>query len=100
MRTDTRKRIVRGIIGMLTIVLIAELVIIYQLGWRLQPPQPEVPAELLIQAQEPTALMAAEPVFPTTTPYPVEEEMLSTEPPPLNEFMEPPMLELGILELE
>lgn len=99
-RIDSRKRIVRSIIAVLSVVLIAELVLIYQLDFRLKPAPQEIPAKLLVQAVEPTAVLAAEPAFPIETPYPVEEIVLPAEPPPLNEFTEPPMLELGVLEIE
>lgn len=98
-RTGTFKRIVRGTIAMLALVLIIELVVIYQLGFRLPPHEPEIPANLLIQQVEPTTIWVLEPPRPTETPYPVVEETLPTEPPLLNEFLEPPLLEPGILEL-
>jgi hypothetical protein len=99
-RTDTFKRVVRGIIGLLALTLIVELVAIYQLGFRLPPREPQIPTNLLIQQVEPTTVWVVEPPQPTETPYPVIEETLPTEPPPLHEFVEPPTLEPGVLITE
>jgi hypothetical protein len=95
MRTDTRKKVLRGAIIFLLLVLAVELVLVYQLGWRLQPPPPQIPPSLLIQPAEPTTVWMVEPPQPTETPYPVIEETPPAEPPPLNEFIEPPTLEPG-----
>lgn len=100
MRTDTRKKVLRGVIIFLVLVLAAELFLVYQLGWRLQPPPQPIPPSLLVQPAEPTTAWLMEPPLPTETPYPLIEEAPPAEPPPLNEFVEPPTLEPGELETE